>query len=155
MVEGKSNNLSSYLKQLEDFLDLYFSQKAPALPVGAKETLVKFLPWILIVLLVFTLPTLLAGFGISTFLLPASFIPVVSGLGALFTLSLVVMSASILLELIAIPGLFKKSAGSWKLLYYATLIGALANLITLNVVSLVIWTTISLYLLFQIKSYYK
>ncbi|KKU12762.1 MAG: Chromate transporter, partial [Parcubacteria group bacterium GW2011_GWC2_45_7] len=55
---------------------------------------------------------------------------------------------------LAIPGLFKRQEKAWKLLYYATLLGGLQNIVTMQIGGL-IGTLVSLYLLFQVKGYYK
>jgi hypothetical protein len=47
---------ASALGGLEETLDLYFRQKAPAMPPNVKELLVKAAPWITLFILVITLP---------------------------------------------------------------------------------------------------
>ncbi len=71
------------------------------------------------------------------------------GLGMVFSIAMLV------LEAIAIPGLFKRKLSAWKLMFYASLLGGVQALITFNLGGLVIGTGLSLYVLFQIKSYYK
>ena len=56
-------------KDLIGFLDFYLVQKAPfQLPDNAKEWIVKYGPWIAIVLLILALPPLLFALGLSTVL---------------------------------------------------------------------------------------
>jgi hypothetical protein len=148
---SSSNEMS--LANLENTLDLYLVDKAPAIPTKWKEVLVKFLPWITLVMFILFLPIVLAVLGIGALLLPFSFIGGV-GNGMMYTLAVIVLAASLVLEALAIPGLFKQTRRSWNLLFYAALINALYNLLTFNLSGLVIGTLISLYLLFQIKSYY-
>ena len=61
---------------------------------------------------------------------------------------------TLILEIMALPGLFKQQRKSWNLLYYSVLASALYNLLSLNLFGLIIGTLISLYILFQIKKSY-
>jgi len=60
-----------------------------------------------------------------------------------------------ILEIVALPGLFKRTKNSWELMFYASLIMVLSYIFALNIGSLIIGGAISFYVLFQIKSYYK
>jgi hypothetical protein len=141
------------LEQLDNTLQLYFVQKAPALPENWKEVLVKFLPWIVLILLVLALPAVLVFLGLSTVLLPVSFLGGV-GTGIGYVLAMVVLIGTLVLEGMAIPGLFKRTRSAWRLLYYSALLSILYNLLTLNLVGFIVGGLLSLYLLFQIKSHY-
>ncbi len=58
-------------KDLIGFLDFYLVRKAPfQLPDNVREWIVKFGPWIALVLLVLSLPPLLFVLGIGTVLMP-------------------------------------------------------------------------------------
>src|SRR5204863_720278 len=58
-------------KDLIGFLDFYLVKKAPfQIPEGGREWIVKYGPWITIVLLVLLLPPLLIALGIGTLLMP-------------------------------------------------------------------------------------
>jgi hypothetical protein len=58
-------------KDLIGFLDYYLVQKAPfQIPDGVREIIVKFGPWITLVLLVLMLPPLLLVLGVGTVLVP-------------------------------------------------------------------------------------
>ncbi|MBI4039940.1 chromate transporter [Candidatus Daviesbacteria bacterium] len=142
------------MEALETQLDLYLGKKAPSLPTAWKEFIVNVMPWATLIIFIITLPLVLTFFGISAFLLPISFLGGV-GNGFGYTLSVIVVGASLVLDALAIPGLFKRAARSWRLLYWSALLNAVYNLVTLNLGGLIIGTLISLYILFQIKSYYK
>jgi hypothetical protein len=75
--------------------------------------------------------------------------------GTTYVVSTVILGVSIVLELMAIPGLFARSIKGWRLLYYATLVGALSSLLSFNVLSGLVSALIGLYFLFQVKSHYK
>ena len=58
-------------KDLIGFLDFYLVKKAPfQIPDGAREWIVKFGPWITVVLLILTLPILLFALGLGAFFMP-------------------------------------------------------------------------------------
>lgn len=153
--DAKNADFKSMMGKLEDTLETYLVDKAPfQLPTGAKEAIVKYGPWITLVLLVLALPAILFAFGLGTLLAPFAFLGGV-GAGVNFGVGLVFSAVVLVIEAIAIPGLFKRVASAWRLMYYATLLGGVQNLISFNLGGLVIGTLISLYILFQIKSYYK
>jgi len=140
-------------KQLEDFLDLYLGQKAPALPDNFKETIVNLAPWLIIIMVVLASPAILAVLGIGAFLAPFTFFGGVR-YGATFNLYLLLLAVSLVLEILAIPGLFKKTAQAWHLVFYANLVNAVSSLSHGNIGNLIIGTGLSLYVLFQVKKYY-
>lgn len=142
------------LDSLTQLLESYLVGKAPALPENWKQGLVKFMPWIALVFFIISLPVVLAFFGVSAFLLPFS-AAVAPGLGFTYAISLIFLAASLVLEALALPGLFKQSKQSWQLIYYSTLLNGIYNLLSFNIGGLVIGTLLSLYILFQIRSYYK
>lgn len=144
---------SSSLTNLEATFEEYFVKKAPfQLPAGAKEAIVKFGPWIMVVLLVLSLPVILAAFGLT-----AMFSPVImaTGYSPLYYVSLALIVASLLFDVIALPGLFARKIQGWRYAYYATLLSVLSSLVNLEIVSAILSAVIGLYILFQIKSMYK
>lgn len=151
---AKPADLKTNMNQLEKVLDLYLRQKAPALPKNIKEIIVKFSPYIILIMLIISLPAILAVLGIGTLLTPFSYLGGIH-YGFTYILGLVVLAVSLVLEVIALPGLFKQKKQAWNLIYYSTLINAVHSLLIFNLGSLIIGTLISLYILFQIKEYYK
>lgn len=138
-------------------LNLYFGVKAPALPGNVRELIVKFGPYLIIISLIFAamailaaLPLILTSFGM------------VSMMGGYYPLyspfyvwaSLLFSIAAGVLQLMALPGLFKRSMKSWTLLFYATLVSLVGMLVHMDLVSFVIAGLIGFYILFQIRSYY-
>ncbi len=152
---AKNTDLKGALGQLEDTLETYLIDKAPfSIPSEWKEMIVKFSPWIALILMIIALPAILGVLGLGTILMPFSF---VGGLrmGYNYILSLIFSVVTLILEAMAIPGLFKRSEKGWKLVYYATLLGAVENVLTFNIGGLVIGSLLSMYILFQVKSLYK
>jgi branched-subunit amino acid transport protein len=145
------NQDGSILNQLEKTLQTYLYDKAPHLPSNWQEFLVKFLPYLVILGVFLSLPALLAAFGLGAFISP---VLMLGGFGS-YSLMLVFLAVSVVLEAIAIPGLFNKTAKSWKLLYYAALVNAVYNFLTFNFIGFVVGGIINMYMLFQIKKYYS
>lgn len=150
---SNKKNEGGVIKHLESTLEGFFLKKLPALPANIKEIIVKFGPWVALVGLVFSLPTIFAALGFSSLMMPGYFRNVYRFGGYSFTWWISI--ASMVLLAIALPGLFKRKMTSWRLMFYAGLVMALYYLITVNLGSLIIGTGISMYILFQIKSYYK
>lgn len=148
----------SALRQLEDNLDLYLRQKAPALPANIKELIVKIAPWLTIVMLVIAVPGILMALGLGAIAAPLSFLGGVGAgvsFGMSYTLSMVVLFVAIVLEAMAVPGLFSRSRSAWRLVYYSTLVSLVSSLITFNIIGGLLSALIGFYILFQVKEYYK
>jgi len=147
-------DFKSYLSTFEDTLNLYLVKKAPSIPTNIKDLIVKFGPYLVGLSLLSFLPSVLALFGLGS---------LYRGLGIFRTyhlstgyqLSLLIMTVSFVLVAIALPGLFKRKLSSWRLLFYSGLISFVHSLIYGNIISALLSTLLSFYLLFQIKSYYK
>lgn len=155
MASSKSSKSSSAPKDVMGFLNYYLVDKAPfQLPEGLKKWIVKYLPWINLVLLVLFLPALLFIFGLSLALLPASTVDGVratTGFG-LATLALVVQVG---LMIAALPGLFGRRRIGWTLLFYGDVLNLAYSILNGNIFSAVIGAVVGFYFLFQIRSYYK
>ena len=146
----------SLIPQLEDILDLYLVKKAPfQLPPNVKELIVKFGPYITLVLMILSLPVILVALGLSAVLLPMVGVAAGATVGITAMISLLFVVASLVLEAIALPGLFKRSKVGWNFLFYAILLSTVSYLVRLDIFSLIVGTLVSLYFLFQIRSYYK
>jgi hypothetical protein len=152
-MDALQNNSS--MKTLDTTLEQYLVKQAPfAIPARWQEVLVKLIPWLTLIFFILSLPLILAFFGLSAFLLPASFIGGVNA-GFGYMLAMIVLAVTLVLEALAIPGLFKNSIAAWRLLMYSTLVNAVYNLITFNLGGLIIGTLLSLYILYQIKHHYR
>ena len=118
-------------KDLIGFLDFYLVNKAPVqIPEGGREWIVKFGPWITVVLLIFTLPVLLVALGIGTFLIPFGWLDYAAGFGILT----IVLIVEIGLMIAALPGLFARKMAGWRLLFYSQLISIFFNVLSGNVI---------------------
>lgn len=157
-MEAKHNSAHprEHLNKLEEWLDLYLVKKAPALPKGGREFIVMIAPWLVIVGAIFTVPAILALFGLSAMMSAAPYgAAVAMSLGPTYYLSVLLLVVVVVMELFALPGLFAKKKNGWNLVFYATLVSALSSLLSMNLGGFIIGTLISLYLLFQVREYYK
>ena len=143
-----------FMDKFIEQLDLYFGKKAPQLPRGIKEFLVKIAPYLAIISValfaISIFPLLTAGFGS---------LGAVGYYGAGFSrtglfVHLIVSVIVSVIYLMAIPGLFKRSIRSWNLIFYATLITAIGSLLTFSIARLILGLLIGCYGLFQVRTYY-
>ena len=157
MSDTKAPDYKSAFNQLETMLDEYLGKKAPAMPENVKETLASFGPYLSIISIVIALPAITAILGLGsmlTFLTPFAGVPYMN-LGASYYIGVVGIIISAVFNGLAIPGLFKRSMGAWKYMYYASLASFVGTVIQGNVTSALIGALIGMYILFQVKSKYK
>jgi hypothetical protein len=141
-------------KDLMGMLEYYLVTKAPfQLPDGVKEFIVKFGPWIDVVLLVLFLPVILGVFGLSLFLSPFAMLGG-AGYTMWYWLGTIVLILQLVLQVIALPGLFARKMSGWTMVFYADVISLVYSLINGNILSGLVSALIGFYFLFQIKSKY-
>jgi len=144
---------------LEESLDLYLRQKAPAIPKEWKEFLVKIAPYLTIVGIIICLPAVLALLGLSALVVPFGFLGgLVAGrpfMSFNYLISVILLLVTVVFYVLAVPGLFGRTRAGWMWVYYAVLVNAVSNLVSFNIGGLVIGSLLSLYILFQVKEYYK
>jgi hypothetical protein len=151
-----TNKSQGFLSKLEDFFNTYLHKKAPFhLPPAAREWIVKYGPWIVLILMILAVPVILAAFSLSAILGPfaAGYAP-----ARFYTVSIiseVINLLALIIQIAALPGLFKRTLKSWHLLYYAVLISAVAQLLNGEIFSLIFNVVISMYFLFEVREYYK
>lgn len=145
---------TDYLRTLETKIEkVALSKSIPGLPDNVKEIIVKLSPWFILLSMVMLMPLVLAAFGLSAIALPFSYLGGVR-VGFAYTVGLVFTFGVILLELMAIPGLFKRQQKAWRLIFYSVLLGLVQQLTRLDLIGAVISGAISFYFLFQVKSKY-
>ncbi len=154
MAEANSKNS---LSELEKTLEEYFGKKAPALPQNIKEIIVKIAPYLSILSIILVVPSIFLLFGLgslATTLAPLGGAYAVTQLPTMW-ISILLLVPVVILEAIAIPGLFARKATAWRYLYWAQIISAVSSLVQFNIIGAIISLAIGLYLLFQVKSFYK
>ena len=144
------------MEGLTNTLDLYLVKKAPALPKNVRELIVGIAPWLEVISAIFTLPTIFALFGFNAMMYGTPYGGYMMGrAGYGFSISTFFLLAGLVLMLLAIPGLFKRSKMGWNYVYYSVLINAVYSLLSYQLLGMIVGALISLYILFQVKSYYK
>ncbi len=130
----------------------FFTEKAPAqLPENFKNGFVKWFPWVNLVLVVLTIPAvliLLAALGLVT---TAGAVGGGGGLRELIGISIALIA--IVFRILATPGLFKATRGSWVLVYYAELVSVVSSVISLSIFGLA-FNALFLFILFQVRPLY-
>ena len=138
-------------KDLVGFLDFYLVKQAPfQIPDGGREWIVKFGPWITVVLLILTLPILLFALGLGAILIPFGGVGYASGFGVLTLFVIVELG----LMIAALPGLFARKMAGWQLLFYSQLVSIAYNILSGHIVSGLLFGLIALYILFQVRPLY-
>jgi hypothetical protein len=122
-------------------LDHYLVRKAPfQIPNSAREWIVNYAPWIVVVLIILSLPAILFAFRVSTTVIPSAAVV------ALVHLGLMVM---------ALPGLFARRMSGWQLIFYSQIASLLASIVTGAFVTGLLIGAITMYVLLQIRPLYK
>lgn len=158
MRNNQNNQLIAVVTQVDEKIAPFFLEKLPQLSPNVREILVKIVPYFTIFGVIVTALLLLLALGVTAFASPL--LLMFGGLGGAQAISgsiigLVFMAVQGGLDALAIPGLFSRQKSAWNLLFLANLVGAAHNLVSLNIVGLILGFLISFYLLYQIKSYYK
>lgn len=158
-MANNGNDFGSMMGKLEKTLDEYLIKKAPSMPKSWKETIVKIAPYLVLAGVVLSIPTILGLLGLGSVLAPFG---AIGGLavgrpffGFGYIISIVFLAITIILEAMAIPGLFNKAKQGWTYCYYAVLVAAVQSIVSFNIGGLIIGTLLGLYILFQVKEYYK
>jgi len=158
MSDTKAPNTTGVLNQLETMLEEYLGKKAPAMPENIKDILVSFAPYLAIIGIVIALPSLLAVLGVGAFLSPFSAFMGTSYMlsyGFGYYVGIVGIIISAVFDALAIQGLFKRSMGAWRLMYYSALVSFVTSVLQGGFVGAIIGGLIGMYILFQVKSKYK
>jgi hypothetical protein len=132
-------------------LDEYLVKKAPfQIPDAGKEFIVRFGPWISLVLLILLLPLILFALGMGAVFMPFGGVAYATGFG----LSAIFACVQMVLLVIALPGLFNRKMAGWMFLFYEQLVGIVGSLVRYQIVGAIIGGLIGLYILFQVREKY-
>lgn len=136
------------LGQLEAWLEDVMVKKAPfQIPMGGKNFLATVAPYLVILGIVFAIPATLLVLVTSPFL--------ILGGGAMTVVGFLFSLAALVLEAIALPGLFKRTQSSWRMLFYASVVSTVGSVVSLQIVGAIIGAVIGWYIIFQVKEVYK
>ncbi|MDP3957357.1 MAG: hypothetical protein Q8Q10_02540 [bacterium] len=146
------------INQLETMLDRYMVEKAPfTLPLEVKEFIAKVAPYLIIIFAIMALPLILTALGLSAAFTPFAMMGGGWGLGWGFRtmVSLAVAVITVVMEVMAVPGLFKRTKGAWRLLFYVSIVSLVGSILSVNIVGGIISAVVGWYFLFQVKELYK
>jgi len=155
---GAQSDIKGLVDQLEAILDEYMVKKAPfVLPIGIKEFIVTVSPYLIIIFAIMALPIIFAAMGLTAFLTPFAMMGGYGyGWGFAGIISLIVAVVTVVMEVMAVPGLFKRTKGSWRLLFYASIVSLIGGILSIyGIVGAIISAIIGWYILFQVKDMYK
>lgn len=141
-------------------LEKFFTKTLPAFPKGLKEFLVKFIPWINLIIMIFALPIIVVGFGLGAIFSAIGFgFGGYAGFNPLGFIGALISLAGVVLTVMALPGLFKRQYKGWQYSYWSVYVSAVASLINgsiaTSIFAVVFILFVNFYVLFQIKEYYK
>lgn len=162
------------MQDVENKLDELFVKKAPALPNGVKEWIVKYLPWINLVLGVFSLYSVYViwhwAHYANNLIDYANQISAAYGGTQISTnrlsvgiwLGLIVLAIEAILYIVAFPATRARKKSGWDLLFYALIVNVVYGIVMVftsyggfgSLLGSLIGTLIGLYFLFQIRAKY-
>lgn len=159
MATTKSFDVDQYVKMLEGGFG-----KLPPLPANVREVLVKIAPWIALIFGVLGVLAIVSGvlglLGLGLF--GASLAPyggmAVAGASAFGIVFLLLSLIPTVLQLLAYPGLKAKKMAGWNYLLYSLVASVVISVVSggfNSIFGAVVGAAIGLYILFQVKSYYK
>lgn len=138
--------------------------KAPFnLPVKAKDVIVKVAPWITLIVAVLSLPAIFAVFTISSYVGSVYSAYVMASVGPMYYVAVAVLAVQLVLMVLSIAPLMKLKRSGWMLVFYSSTISVVYSVVNsfsygfnfANLLFGLIGATISYYILFQVRSYYK
>ncbi|NTU96548.1 MAG: hypothetical protein HGA62_01895 [Chlorobiaceae bacterium] len=159
-MSEKTSDARGVLSQLEALLDEYMVNKAPfSLPKEVKEFIVNVSPYLVIIFAVLALPVIFAALGLTAILSPFAALGGYGYYGFSWgiqaTIGLAVAVITMVLEIIAVPGMFKRTRKAWTLLFYASVISLVGSIISFSgIIGAIIGAIIGWYILFQVKELY-
>lgn len=155
----QTKDIMQYIHEADMFFEEIYIKKAPfTIPENWKELIVKVAPYLNILGIIMSLVALPVLLGLGTLGMMAGVatgaaLNPLNNIGGI--LALVFTLSTLVLAIMAAQGLFKRKASAWKLMFYSSLLGALQNVLMLNIAGLVITFIIGFYVLYQVKAKYS
>ena len=139
-------------KDVIGFLDYYLVKKAPIqIPDEGRELIVKWGPWITVILLALMLPLALAVLGLGSFLTPFGGY----GYAASFGVAAAFLLLHFALMILALPGLFARKMTGWRLMFYAQVTWLLESFLSYAIGTGILTALVGFYILFQVRRKYS
>ncbi len=139
-----------------DALQKWFDQ-LPALPTNARDVIVKITPILALIFGILGILGILSVFSAITAFAPVMMMGRLNGVGywGYNYLSLVLWLFADIVMLTAYSGVRQRKIIGWNRLFWSQIIYFVGSILSYEIISGLIGIAIALYLLFQIKSYYK
>lgn len=129
----------------EQFLEQHLGESAPfKLPLSYQDGFVKFLPWFTLIFLPIHIAGVLLLFGVTALAML---------FGSFGWLSAIFSALILTCDIIALPGLFKRTRTGWTFFVYAQALGALSNLFNFSLFGLLV-SLVMFWIAFQVKYKY-
>lgn len=155
-MAAKNTSGISSLNQLEETLETYLVDQAPfQIPKGGKEFIVMIAPWLVIIFGLMSLPAILTLIGIGNVMGPLTMSYGFHSVGSAWWISTLLFAVAVILEVLALPGLFARTMQGWRLVFYAQLVSIVSNLVVWNILGAIIGGVVGMYILFQVREMYK
>lgn len=166
-----SGPLASFEAWLYDIMVV----KAPfQIPKAAKDWIVRYGPWITLVagilLVLFVIPGIMAALALAGYsaaygsMYGAYGVAVGSVVGPMFYIALVVLAVQLIIMFVSVPMLLKRQRNGWLLVFYSSVVSLLYTVFNTfsygyfsfgSLIGGLIGAVVSMYVIFQIRSYYK
>lgn len=140
-------------------------EKVPyKLPANVREWIVKYGPWITLVLGLLFLPVLFTVFAVSTYVATVYTAYVAPTVGPMYYIGILVLAVQVVVMFVSIPALLKRKRLGWQLLFYSNTLSLVYSIFNTfsygyfnfgTLIGGIIGAAISFYVIFQIRSYYK
>ncbi len=145
MKETESNNTHDRPQGYMGMLEYYLKDKAPVqVSKAGREAIVEWGPWIELILLLLSFPSLLLAFGANN---------TGSAYGGI-NISWLFLLAQLILQAISLPGLFARKKQGWTFTFLAVGASVVSSLLSFNLLAAIVVFLAGMYILFQVKSYY-
>lgn len=130
-----------------------FNETVPKLPANVLDIIVKVVPYLALIGGILGLWATVSALGM--FGAVSMIVPINVTTPALFYIGLLFGVAASILDLVAFPKLQTNSKIGWDYLYYGAVLSFVQSVLSLNFIGAILGSLISMYLLFQIRHYYK
>jgi hypothetical protein len=141
---------------LEKELEPIFLQKFPAFPDEVKEFLVKYGPYLMLVGALLGISALIGAYGVlGGSELYGIGLNAYGGGGIQLWIGMAITLVVLIIYLLAFKPLKERKKKGWDLLYYALLLNLVANIVQLNIFSLIFGAIIGFWVLFQVREKYS
>ena len=152
-IEATPNYVPEKYLLFEKELEPFFTTSLPPLPDNVKEAIVKYAPIVIIIGLLLSVPLLLAVVGLGTVF---STLSAVGGYSSSVWgyASILVFLALFVMRVMSVVPLRGQMRRGWVLVYYSIFISAGYSLMSYQLGGFIIGAALSLYIAFQVRSYY-